>query len=203
MRAYNAKKKSEGTGGGEISVAWYFDHLATPEDTAVIVTEADFAAARRELVPSVSAQELAYYERVKEMFEGEKRGKDGGESKGKGLESEGWVGKRYVAVDGAVDGNGVYEGEGKGKGKALAHNYKSHNGVGMGLDETSTTPEAARPATAVKSTKTDDDTHALNKDLQHADDDDNQEEEEDVSESEGHFDDAQSKINGYESDTSD
>ena len=38
---------------GPVTTAHYFDHLATPEDIAVMVTEEDFAAAQRELVPSV------------------------------------------------------------------------------------------------------------------------------------------------------
>jgi len=39
--------------GEEISTAYYFDHLATPNDTTVIVEEDDFAAAQKELVASV------------------------------------------------------------------------------------------------------------------------------------------------------
>ena len=38
---------------GPVTTAYYFDHLATPDDVAVIVTEADFTAAQRELVGSV------------------------------------------------------------------------------------------------------------------------------------------------------
>ena len=38
---------------GPMTTAYYFDHLATPEDVAVTVTEADFSAAQRELVGSV------------------------------------------------------------------------------------------------------------------------------------------------------
>ncbi|KAJ4162683.1 peroxisomal assembly protein [Fusarium falciforme] len=53
-----------------ISTAYYFDHYATPEDIAVMVTEEDFLAANDELVPSVSAGELSHYERVRAMFEG-------------------------------------------------------------------------------------------------------------------------------------
>ncbi len=39
--------------GEELSTAYYFDHLATPDDTTVIVGEDDFIAAQSELVASV------------------------------------------------------------------------------------------------------------------------------------------------------
>lgn len=39
--------------GGPVSTAYFFDHLATPEDVAVTVMEEDFFAAEAELVPSV------------------------------------------------------------------------------------------------------------------------------------------------------
>lgn len=39
--------------GGPVSTAWFFDHLATPEDVSVMVTEEDFTSAQNELVPSV------------------------------------------------------------------------------------------------------------------------------------------------------
>jgi peroxin-6 len=55
--------------GQEISTGHFFDHLATDEDTAVVVDETDFAAAQNELVGSVSAKELAHFERVRAMFE--------------------------------------------------------------------------------------------------------------------------------------
>lgn len=57
-------------GQGSVSVASYFDHYATDGDTDVSVTEADFEAARKELVPSVSLDELRHYERVRDTFEG-------------------------------------------------------------------------------------------------------------------------------------
>ncbi|UPX11714.1 peroxisomal assembly protein [Ascochyta rabiei] len=53
-----------------ITIAYFFDHLATEEDTAVMVTEQDFMDAHRELVPSVSADELRHYDRVRRTFEG-------------------------------------------------------------------------------------------------------------------------------------
>jgi len=52
-----------------ISTAYFFDHYATKEDVAVLVTEEDFTAAQRELIPSVSAKELEHYKRVREQFE--------------------------------------------------------------------------------------------------------------------------------------
>ncbi|KAK5150600.1 hypothetical protein LTR04_006781, partial [Oleoguttula sp. CCFEE 6159] len=61
---------------GRITTAWFFDHLATPADTAVVVTEEDFFAARGELVPSVSVQELQHYDRVRKTFEGDGKDKD-------------------------------------------------------------------------------------------------------------------------------
>jgi len=66
-----------------ITVPYFFDHYATPADTSVVVSEADFEAARRELVPSVSVKELEHYDRVRRMFEqgggkeGEKRAING------------------------------------------------------------------------------------------------------------------------------
>lgn len=59
-----------------ISIAHFFDHLATPEDVAVMVEEQDFIQAHRELVPSVSAEELRHYERVRYAFEGQSQQKD-------------------------------------------------------------------------------------------------------------------------------
>ena len=59
-----------------MTTAYFFDHLATEADIAVIVTEDDFEAAQRELVGSVSAKELEHYARVRAAFEGpEKAGK--------------------------------------------------------------------------------------------------------------------------------
>ena len=49
--AVDAKIKS--LPGGPVTTAYFFDHLAREEDIAVMVAEDDFAAAQRELVPSV------------------------------------------------------------------------------------------------------------------------------------------------------
>ena len=56
--------------GGPVTTAYFFDHLATEADIGVMVTEADFEVAKRELVGSVSAKELEHYARVQAAFEG-------------------------------------------------------------------------------------------------------------------------------------
>jgi peroxin-6 len=47
------------TRGEKISTAYYFDHLATPDDIAVVVGEDDFVAAQKELVASVRYDRLS------------------------------------------------------------------------------------------------------------------------------------------------
>ena len=42
--------------------------MATPEEIAVVVSADDFAAALRELVPSVSQAEMAHYAEIRERF---------------------------------------------------------------------------------------------------------------------------------------
>lgn len=67
----NPKSPSQSGHIGPISIAYFFDHLAKEEDIVVVVTEQDFVDAGRELVPSVSVDELKHYERVRKTFEGE------------------------------------------------------------------------------------------------------------------------------------
>lgn len=55
--------------GEEITTGYFFDHLATAEDTEVVVNEDDFQAAQDELVGSVSQKELQHFERVRSLFE--------------------------------------------------------------------------------------------------------------------------------------
>ncbi|KAJ5114889.1 hypothetical protein NUU61_000648 [Penicillium alfredii] len=55
--------------GGPVSTAYFFDHFATKDDVAVMVTEEDFSSAQGELVPSVSAKELEHFERIRQTFE--------------------------------------------------------------------------------------------------------------------------------------
>ncbi|KAI5249817.1 AAA-domain-containing protein [Aureobasidium subglaciale] len=68
----NGERAGQSTPQPPISVAYFFDHFATDADTSVIVAEEDFMAAESELVPSVSADELGHYERVRREFEGGK-----------------------------------------------------------------------------------------------------------------------------------
>lgn len=57
------------SGRSKISTAYFFDHYASKEDVAVMVSEEDFISAERELVPSVSLKELEHYGKVRAQFE--------------------------------------------------------------------------------------------------------------------------------------
>lgn len=74
VAAHNAQvgQEDERTGKPKTktTIAQFFDHYATQEDISVVVTEEDFEGAKRELVPSVSMDELGHYERVRRTFEG-------------------------------------------------------------------------------------------------------------------------------------
>lgn len=72
VAAINSERATQSPPQPPISVAYFFDHFATEVDTDVVVAEEDFVAAWRELVPSVSADELGHYERVRREFEGGK-----------------------------------------------------------------------------------------------------------------------------------
>lgn len=116
------------------------------EDTAVMVTEEDFMEAHRELVPSVSADELRHYDRVRRQFEGagkkdDEQKADGGPAsqqpsngKGKGKaiapvdETEGMtIQAADIELNG--DGDGTAQGSGKGKGKAATSNHGGKSSV--------------------------------------------------------------------------
>lgn len=70
LNTYNQKQAAEGKPA--VSTRWWFDNIAKPEDMDVFVTMADFYKAQEELVPSVSADELQHYLRIRRNFEGEK-----------------------------------------------------------------------------------------------------------------------------------
>jgi peroxin-6 len=126
-----------------ISIAYFFDHLAAEEDTAVMVTEEDFIEAHKELVPSVSADELRHYQRVRNTFEGagkkedEKNGSSeaiqtSSSAKGKG-KARTWAADEENMVihteNIELNGNGSGSASGKGKGKAPITNHGSKNSV--------------------------------------------------------------------------
>ena len=100
-----------------ISTAYFFDHYATKDDVAVLVTEKDFMVAQRELIPSVSAKELEHYKRVREQFEAVDE---------KNTEKKDVGGNRTVLQPGTPEWhaahrakpNGRVRNKGKGKGKA-------------------------------------------------------------------------------------
>ncbi|ODV94791.1 hypothetical protein PACTADRAFT_50650 [Pachysolen tannophilus NRRL Y-2460] len=54
----------------KISLRYWFDNIASSQDVEVLVKEEDFIKARNEIIPSVSAEELDHYLRVRQNFEG-------------------------------------------------------------------------------------------------------------------------------------
>lgn len=139
-RAVDAKvTEYNNTHSPQISIAYFFDHLATEEDTAVMVTEQDFIEAHKELVPSVSADELRHYQRVRNTFEGTGKKEDeqkkiaappatnGSAWKGKGKVKAPPEEQDMVLQTENLEINGM--GSGKGKGKAPVSNHGSKNSV--------------------------------------------------------------------------
>ncbi|KAK6458712.1 peroxisomal assembly protein [Scheffersomyces xylosifermentans] len=70
IKNFNQDLASQGK--AEVSTRWWFDNAATEDDVNVLVRMQDFEKAQRELNPSVSAEELEHYLRVRENFEGGK-----------------------------------------------------------------------------------------------------------------------------------
>jgi peroxin-6 len=122
--------------------------MATEEDTAVMVTEQDFIDAHKELVPSVSADELQHYDTVRKMFEGagkteEKKSNGGatgsvGKGKGKAVARPG-VERQDTTIHmengnmgGLPDLNGSSGGKGKGKAPVPNHASKSSLDIAEG-----------------------------------------------------------------------
>lgn len=101
-----------------ITVAWFFDHVAEEQDTMVEVEEEDFWEAKRELVPSVSAEELGHYERVRRAFEGADKSSSRKEhhqlqARPQGLTAQSDSTSTVIRVNGTA--------KGKGKSAATAH----------------------------------------------------------------------------------
>ncbi|EMD62976.1 hypothetical protein GGP41_005012 [Bipolaris sorokiniana] len=138
VKAYNSTHSSNAT------IAYFFDHIATEEDTAVMVTEEDFMEAHKELVPSVSADELRHYDRVRRQFEGAGKKEEDQKANGSASQqpSSGKGKGKAIAVDDADsmvirtehvelngDGEAASGGSSKGKGKAPASNHGGKNSV--------------------------------------------------------------------------
>ena len=116
VRALNADPANR----HEVSTAYYFDHHATPEDIAVVVNEDDFMAAHAELVPSVSAGELAHYEKVRATFEGARDAQPKPGPAARDHPQQRMVSSSSVASKASSKGKGKAVASGKGKGKAVA-----------------------------------------------------------------------------------
>ncbi|KAF7588851.1 peroxisomal assembly protein [Aspergillus hancockii] len=117
--------------GEPVSTAYFFDHLATPEDVAVLVTEEDFIEAQNELVPSVSAKELEHFERIRQTFESVDKKQDSG-SNNSGAQPPRTIADALQALELGEDqlngdmgwpvtnGGHYPAGNGKGKGKSAS-----------------------------------------------------------------------------------
>lgn len=122
IKTLNADAEAEGK-QQTISTANFFDHYATPQDVAVMVTEEDFMDAHRELIPSVSAGELSHYERVRATFEGGRESNGGASANAEKQRPVPLnLGQRTVstASQRSARGKGKSVAAGKGKGKAVA-----------------------------------------------------------------------------------
>lgn len=122
-----------------ITTANFFDHHATPEDIAVSVTEEDFLNAHRELIPSVSAGELAHYERVRASFEGG-RGESGSGAPAGGRPSLapltlGSGGRSVSAASSGPLRSAKRKDKGKGKAIATAGGSEEEDGDGEYEDD--------------------------------------------------------------------
>lgn len=126
-RADAVDAKIKALPGGEVSKAYFFDHLATEEDISVTVTEADFDVARKGLVGSVNAKELEHYVRVRKAFEGPERAKN--QIEGKDVSRPIMPSIPTTIWDGDQGGVRV---KSKGKGKARATDGDDFKGKGKG-----------------------------------------------------------------------
>ena len=70
IKNYNQNLINQGK--EEVNTRWWFDNVASDQDITVLVKMEDFIKAQNELIPSVSAEELQHYLRVRENFEGGK-----------------------------------------------------------------------------------------------------------------------------------
>lgn len=115
----------------KITPATWFDRYATAEDLRVEVGAEDFRKAARELVPSVSAEELRHYERVRREFEGGGGGGDaeGGEGAARtGMQTSGLERAGEAGEVNRIEQVVVQRTRDKGKGKAQVQAQLEANG---------------------------------------------------------------------------
>ncbi|KAI0003309.1 P-loop containing nucleoside triphosphate hydrolase protein [Russula compacta] len=79
---------------------YYLAEMATPEEIAVVVTEDDFTAALRELVPSVSQAEMAHYAQIREGFSRSVNASNADDADGKERNTNNTKGKGKARDDG-------------------------------------------------------------------------------------------------------
>lgn len=118
-----------------ISVAWFFDHVAEEQDTMVEVEEEDFWEAKRELVPSVSAEELGHYERVRRAFEGAEKNKKESQTNPQERQRPSQLTTRSDSTNTVIRSNG--NSKGKGKGNAVHANNGKADSNARNADESS------------------------------------------------------------------
>lgn len=87
IAAYNKQREEQGL--PVVSTRWWFDNVSTDEDIKVTVKQQDLLEAQRESVPSVLAEELAHYERVRQNFEGGKEEANGSLEEGMTIDMNG------------------------------------------------------------------------------------------------------------------
>ncbi|KAK4230605.1 hypothetical protein QBC38DRAFT_469206 [Podospora fimiseda] len=116
-----------------ITTAYFFDHYATKEDTAVMVTEQDFLDAHRELIPSVSAGELAHYERVRAQFEGGPKDKEKKDAKMNGQKLLGVNGNSAAAAVNGGGGGGKRSVSGQSNRSVISNRSGSAKGKGKAI----------------------------------------------------------------------
>ena len=51
-----------------LTAQYYLSELATPQETNIVVAQEDFEGALKELIPSVSPQEMEHYAVVRQRF---------------------------------------------------------------------------------------------------------------------------------------
>lgn len=104
-----------------LTAQYYLSHLVTPDEIVVQAEEVDFIKALEELIPSVSATELAHYSKVREKFEKieedeeEEKKEDEAEILASLVENALSQAKETHETKPAIEKE--YKGKGKGKGK--------------------------------------------------------------------------------------